>query len=245
MYNHGAGEDSDDRKTGGRKGMESYQNAQEQVVGICHRLVEKGLLVGTGGNVSVRIAGEHAFAITPSNYDYMKMKVEDVCVLGWDLSILEGTMKPSVESAMHAAIYKNRLDVNVIIHTHQVYASAFSLINTPIPALYDEQVRFLGRSVEIVKYAPSGTGFLMKNIVKKLGNHANAYILQNHGALNLGPDADRAIFNVQLLEICAATYLLALCTEKKVSRVPLPFREVAVSMLRKDQKIEEDLNKKE
>jgi len=225
--------------------MASYQSAQGEVFGICRKLVEKGLLMGTGGNVSVRIPGEPAFAITPSNYDYMKMKPEDVCVLKWDLTPIEAAMKPSVESAMHAAIYENRPDVNVVIHTHQVYASAFSLINTPIPTLYDEQARFLGRSVEIVKYAPSGTGFLKNNIVKKLGNHANAYILQNHGALNLGPDADRTIFNVQLLEKCAATYLLALCTEKKVSRIPLPFREVAVSMLRKDQKKEEDLNKEQ
>jgi L-ribulose-5-phosphate 4-epimerase len=222
--------------------MASYQTAQGLVVEICRKLVEKGLLTGTGGNVSVRIAGEQAFAITPSNYDYMIMKPEDVCVLKWDLSAIQAAMKPSVESAMHAAIYENRPDVHVVIHTHQVYASAFSLINTPIPALYDEQARFLGRSVEIVQYAPSGTGFLKNNIVRKLGNHANAYILQNHGALLLGPDADRTIFNVELLEKCAATYLLALCTEKKVSRVPLPFREVAFSMLRKDQKKEEGLN---
>ena len=223
--------------------MVFYPSAQGEVVGICRKLVEKGLLMGTGGNVSVRIPGEPAFAITPSNYDYMKMRPEDVCILKLDLSPVQAAMKPSVESAMHAAIYENRLDVNVVIHTHQVYASAFSLINTPIPALYDEQARFLGRSVEIVAYAPSGTGFLKHNIIRKLGNHAHAYILQNHGALLLGPDADRTIFNVELLEKCAITYMLALVTEKKVNRVPLPFRELAVSMLRRDQKKEEALNK--
>jgi L-ribulose-5-phosphate 4-epimerase len=214
----------------------NYDSSKQQMVEICYTLVEKGLLMGTGGNVSVRVVGQDALAITPSNYDYVKMKLEDVCILGWDLSVLEGEMKPSVESAMHAAIYEHRLDVNVVIHTHQVYASAFSLINEPIPALYDEQVRFLGKSVEIVNYAPSGTGFLKKNIVKKLGNHANAYILQNHGALCLGPDAERTIFNVQLLEKCAVTYLLALVTEKKVTKIPPAFREIAFLMLRKDQK---------
>lgn len=219
--------------------MEKYDSSKQQVVDICHTLVEKGLLMGTGGNVSVRVAGQDALAITPSNYDYVKMKPKDICVLGWDLSVIEGEMKPSVESAIHAAIYEHRADVNVVIHTHQVYASAFSLINAPIPALYDEQVRFLGKSVEIVKYAPSGTGFLKSNIVKRLGNHANAYILQNHGALCLGLDAERTIFNVQLLEKCAVSYLLALCTEKKVSRIPMPFREIAFSMLRKDQRKEE------
>ena len=61
---------------------------------------------------------------------------------------------------MHAAVYQERPDVNAIVHTHQPYASALALVRQPIPALFDEQVRFLGRSVEIIDYAPSGTGFL-------------------------------------------------------------------------------------
>ncbi len=215
--------------------MGSFDVYKQQVVATCQALVEKGYLIGTGGNVSVRVAGQAAFAITPSNYDYTKMLPEDICVLTLAGEPLEGSRKPSIENGMHAAIYEQRPDANVVIHTHQIYASAFALINRPIPALYDEQVRFLGRSVEIVGYAPSGTGFLKKNLVARLKNHCNAYILQNHGAVCLGGDAERAVFNVELLEKCALTYLLALCTEQKVGRIPLPVREIAFSKLRKDQ----------
>lgn len=222
--------------------MNPVLEAKQTVVSICQKLIEKKILMGTGGNISVRVAGEKAFAITPSNYDYAKMTPEDICVLGWDLSVIEGARKPSVESSMHAAIYENRADTNCIIHTHQVYASALALTGTPIPALYDEQIRFLGRSVEIVEYAPSGTPFLKNKVAKKLSNHANAYIMQNHGAVLLGPDPDRTIFNVQLLEKCAVTYILALCTEKKVTKVPDVFRELAFAMLRKDEKKAEKLN---
>lgn len=223
--------------------MSEILEAKKTVLEICQKLIAKGILMGTGGNISVRVAGQKAFAITPSNYDYTKMTVEDICVLGWDLSVIEGTMKPSVESSMHAAIYEHRLDTNCVIHTHQIYASALALTHTPIPALYDEQVKFLGRKVEIVDYAPSGTPFLKNNVVKRLGNHANAYILQNHGALLLGPDADRTIFNVQLLEKCAVTYILAICSEKKISQVPAAFRELAFMMLRKDEKKAEQQNR--
>ena len=223
--------------------MSEILEAKKTVLEICQKLIAKGILMGTGGNISVRVAGQKAFAITPSNYDYTKMTVEDICVLGWDLSVIEGKMKPSVESSMHAAIYEHRLDTNCVIHTHQIYASALALTHTPIPALYDEQVKFLGRKVEIVDYAPSGTPFLKNNVVKRLGNHANAYILQNHGALLLGPDADRTIFNVQLLEKCAVTYILAICSEKKISQVPAPFRELAFMMLRKDEKKAEQQNR--
>lgn len=206
------------------------------VVDTCKNLVEKGFLSATGGNVSVRIGSENAIAVTPSNYDYLKMVPEDVCVVDLDLQPLAGTRIPSVETPMHAAIYRVRPDVNAIIHTHQVYPSTLALIGEPIPALFDEQVRFLGRSVDIIPYAPSGTGALMKTVAKHVQNHNNAFIMANHGALLFGDNMERAVHNVSVLEKCALAYLLTLCTEKKASRIPLVVREVAFSKLRKDQK---------
>lgn len=184
----------------------------------------------------MRIIGQEAFAITPSNFDYAKMTPTDICVLDFKLNPLEGTRKPSVESAMHAAVYQSRGDVNAVIHTHQVYPSTLAIINAPIPALFDEQVRFLGRSVGIISYAPSGTRMLKDTIARRIGNHHNAYMMANHGALVFGHDLERALHNVEVLEKCALAYLLAICTEKKVSKIPLIVREVAFSKLRKDQK---------
>lgn len=216
--------------------MSQYQPYKQQVVATAQQLTEKGYLMATGGNLSVRITGQAAFAITPSNFDYLKMQPDDVCILDFDLNVLEGQLKPSVESGMHAGIYHARPDVNAIVHTHQVYASALALINAPIPALFDEQVRFLGRSIEIIPYAPSGTGFLKNAIVKHIQNHNNAYIMKNHGALCFGHDVERAAHNVEILEKCSLAYLLALCTERTVSKIPLPIREIAFAKLRKDQK---------
>ena len=137
---------------------------------------------------------------------------------------------------MHAAVYERRADVSVIIHTHQPYASALALMERPIPALFDEQVRYLGRSVELVSYAPSGTSFLKKNVAKKIASGANAYILENHGVLVLGGDAEQAVHNMALLEKVALDYLLALLTDGRAEKVPLPIREIAFQKLRKDEK---------
>jgi len=242
--------------------MEQFDIYKQQIVDTCHLLVEKGYLMATGGNVSVRIPGQNAFAVTPSNYDYMKMVPTDVCILDFGLNPLEGQrperssacastagtgersrrrpvegqLKPSVEAAMHGAIYQVRGDVNAVIHTHQVYVSALTLIKAPIPALFDEQARFLGRSVDIIPYAPSGTGMLKNTIAKHVKNHNNAFMMQNHGALVFGHDMERAIHNVEILEKCALAYLLAICSERKVSKIPLAVREVAFAKLRKDQK---------
>ena len=216
--------------------MGQFDSAKNLIVETARELTKKGYLMATGGNLSVRIAGQSALAITPSNYDYMKMLPEDICVLDFELNVLEGQLKPLVESGMHAAIYQARPDVNAVVHTHQVYASTLTLIRMPIPALFDEQTRFLGRSVNIIPYAPSGTGLLANTIARHVRDNNNAYMMQNHGALVFGHDMERAVHNVEILEKCSLAYLLALCTERKVSKIPLAVREIAFSKLRKDQK---------
>ena len=205
------------------------------IIDTARELCAKGFLSATGGNLSVRIPGEDAFAITPSNYDYLKMVREDICILGSNLESMGGTRTPSVESGMHAAIYQARPDVGAILHTHQVYPSTLALIGKPIPALFDEQVRFLGRSVEIIPYAPSGTGELAGTVARHVRGGDNAFIMANHGALLFGIDMERAVHNAAVLEKCALAYLLTLCTGEEASSIPLAAREVAFARLREDQ----------
>jgi len=219
--------------------MGLYSSSAGQVLEICRGLLDRGFLKSTEGNVSVRIPGRQEFAITPTSYSYADMVPEDICVLDFALRPITGTKKASIESSMHAAVYRHRPDVNVVIHTHQPYASALGLMGKPIPALFDEQVRYLGRGVEIIDYGPSGTSFLRRKVEAKIGNGDNAFILASHGALVLGGDPDRALFNVFLLEKCSLAYLVSLMASdegERVARIPLPVREVAFSRLRGDEK---------
>ncbi|MBG0783663.1 MAG: class II aldolase/adducin family protein [Anaerolineaceae bacterium] len=216
--------------------MSKYDWEKRSLVETAQELTAEGLLMATGGNLSMRAKDHTAFAITPSDRNYLEMKPEDICIMDAEAGQIEGALKPSVESKMHAAIYNERQDVNAIIHTHQALASALTLIKAPIPALFDEQVRFLGRRVEIIPYAPSGTGMLVKQVAKHVRNHNNAYLLQNHGALIFGDSMERAIENAQVLEKCAKAYLLSLLTDRKISRLPVPIREIIFRMLREDQK---------
>lgn len=216
--------------------MTDYHSFQQQVIDYSRKLADEGFLKGTGGNVSVRVAGENALAITPSNQDYYSITLEDVCVYSLEGRKIQGEMKPSIEMGFHSAVYQARPDVGCVMHTHQDFASAIALINKPIPALFDEQVRFLGRCVDIIPYAPSGTGMLAKQVRKSVQSHHNAYILKNHGALCLGPTPERAFHNVLLLEKAALSYILALYTEEKIGKIPLPIREIAFAKLRSEQK---------
>ncbi len=216
--------------------MGDYEFIQQQVIDYSCKLVQEGYLKGTGGNVSIRMPGKDILAITPSNQDYLIMAPDDICIYSFDEKVIVGTMKPSIEMALHIAVYKTRPDVGCVMHTHQEFASAVALINKSIPALFDEQVRFLGRCVEIIPYAPSGTGMLAKQVRKTVKNNHNAYILKNHGALCMGPTPERAYHNVLLLEKVAVDYILALCTDEKMSKIPLVVREIAFAKLRSEQK---------
>jgi glutamate-1-semialdehyde 2,1-aminomutase len=218
-----------------------FRVARQHVVDMCRTMLERGYLKATEGNVSVRIAGHRLYAVTPSNYDYDRMRPEDVCIVDFDGRHVPDEsgagLAPSIECGMHANIYRERPDVNAIVHTHQPYASALAFLRRPIPALTDEQVRFLGRQVAIVDYAPAGTGFLARNVQKKVAGGDNAFIIANHGIVALGTDPDRAVFNMALLEKVSLAYLLALTTETgKVYTIPTWVREIAFAKLRADEK---------
>lgn len=207
----------------GKKGtfiLSKYHAYKESVLQYSQRLSQKGYTVGTGGNTSILIEGEEAIAITPTSMDYFGIHIDDICIVDFKMNVLEGDYKPSIETAMHIAVYKNRPDVNAIIHTHQVYASIFALINEPIPALFDEVTLNTGHIIDVVPYALSGSHQLSQNITARLNNRCNCYIIQNHGALSLGVSIENAYRNVELLEKISRTYYYALVTGKHISTLP-------------------------
>lgn len=204
--------------------MTKYDNYKKNVLEASLWLSKHGYFGshrGTGGNVSVRI-DEATMAITPSSVMYRELSTADICVVGFDLSVIDEKSKltPSVESGMHSIIYQKRPDINAIVHTHQIYGSVFALINTPIPALFDEVSFSLGQMVEIIPYALSGSSELANNVAGKLSNNANAYIIQNHGILSLGKNLDKALLNAELLEKVAQIYCLTLSTGKTPHILP-------------------------
>ncbi len=220
--------------------MGKYDSYKKTILDACQWMVKQGYVVtgGSGGNISMRIEGENAVAVSPSSMDYMELVEDDICVVDYDLKAIESKHSPSVETRMHVAVYKNRLDVNCIVHTHQVFASVFALINEPIPALFDEVIVNIGNVVEIIPYGMSGSNELLQNVESKVGNQCMCYIIQNHGALNLGMDMKAALMNVGLLEKVARVYYYALSTNKPISIVPEEQVNAFYKFLKSEQKKE-------
>ncbi|HPC86800.1 MAG TPA: class II aldolase/adducin family protein [Smithellaceae bacterium] len=213
--------------------MGLYDSYQKDVLEASLWLSEHGYfgsLRGTGGNVSARIAGRDLMAITPSSVKYSDLAPSDICIVDFAGAVVEGKYPPSIEAGMHAAIYRERPDVNAVVHTHQLYGSVFAALGRPIPVLFDEVAFALGESVEVAPYALSGSAELASNVAGLLANHANAYLIQNHGILALGKNMDKALLAAELLEKIAHIYCLALSTGKPVTLLPDATRETARSL---------------
>jgi ribulose-5-phosphate 4-epimerase/fuculose-1-phosphate aldolase len=202
--------------------MSQYDPEKLTVLEAAHWLAAHGYLGkrSSGGNISLRVANQDAVAITPSGRAYLKMAVEDVCVVDLDGNPLDGSLKPSIEVGMHLSVYKHRPDVQAVIHTHQTYASVLAILNRPIPALFDEIIVEIGPAVEVIPYAFSGSADLVQNVAGKLVNQCHCYLIQNHGALSLGSDMERALKNAELLENVARIYYHALATGLDISELP-------------------------
>ncbi|HDP79699.1 MAG TPA: class II aldolase/adducin family protein [Spirochaetes bacterium] len=213
--------------------MGKYYDYQKEVLNWSLWLSENGFFgtkLGTGGNVSMRIPGEEAAAMTPSSRKYSELTAADICIVDFEGKVLEGELKPTVEQGMHLAVYKNREKVNAVAHTHQTYASLLSVIGTSIPALFDEVAFDIGDIVEVVPYALSGSVELAANVAAKLGNNCNCYLIQNHGALNLGSSIEKACLHAEMLEKICMVYYHALVSGKEISVLPEPVIELVKAL---------------
>jgi L-fuculose-phosphate aldolase len=190
--------------------MSQWQNEKEQVLKVARQMLAEGLVVGTAGNVSMRLPpfeGREIIAITPHHIYYDLMTPDDIVIMDYEGESQEGDI-PSVEAMLHVGIYQARKNVKAVIHTHSVYASAFAVAGRNIPAILDEQVTYLGGEVRLAKYAVSGSEELANNVVQALGKN-NAVLLPSHGMVGVGRSLREALTVCQLVERTAQIFQLA------------------------------------
>lgn len=198
-----------------------WDSEKKMVLEAALQMAERGLVVGTMGNVSMRIVntdGRELVAITPSGRHYDLLKPGDMVIVDFEGKRIEGRLKPSVETMLHIAIYQARQQVNAVVHAHPVFSSVVAVAGLKIPPILDDQVACLGGEIKVAEYAPSGTSAMVRNVVSALGAR-NAVLMANHGALGVGKDLRDAVVNCELLEKTAKVYVYALAIGK-VNLVP-------------------------
>lgn len=164
------------------------------------RMSDAGFVLGTWGNVSIRVNDK--FVITPSGMAYSKMNPKDMVIVNIDGDVVEGKWKPSTETSLHATIYHARTDANAVLHTHSIFASAVAVTRSVIPPIVEDLVQIVGGSVEVAPYALSGTQELRQNVVELLSDR-NAVLLANHGMVGIGKDVEEAWVVCEVVEKAA------------------------------------------
>ncbi|MCJ7521507.1 MAG: class II aldolase/adducin family protein [Dehalococcoidia bacterium] len=201
--------------------MSAWQSEKQTVLEAARKMAERGFVVGTSGNISMRLkepGGRELVAITPNNRHYDSMEADDIGIVDLEGQLVEGELTTSIETMLHTGIYKARKKVNAVIHTHPVFSSVFSVAGLEIPPILDDQITYLGGEIKVAAYSLPGSQELVSNVVPALGPR-NAVILANHGALTVGRDMREAFVNTEMLEKTVIIYLYALGLGK-INTVP-------------------------
>lgn len=185
--------------------------AKALVIEAGKKLVETGLIARTWGNISARIS-DTQFIITPSGRPYETLTPDELVIVNIADCEYEGDIKPSSEKGVHADAFRLRPDVNFVIHTHQVNASALSPTGREIADFSAKAQKVLGPKVPVAEYGMPSTGMLRKAVAAAVEANpdCNAIIMKHHGAVCLGADYDEAFLVTETLEdVCG----------KEISRV--------------------------
>lgn len=161
-------------------------------------MLRQGLVVGTVGNVSARTLD--GFAITPTRTPYDTLRPRDIVQLDLDGRVVAGRAAPSRESRLHAAVYRARPDVEAVVHTHSVHATAWSFRQDEAPLPEIEELSYYGIApVATAPPAPAGSAELARGAVAALGT-GDVVLLAGHGVLAVGPSVDHALTTALVVE---------------------------------------------
>ncbi|MFG3660653.1 class II aldolase/adducin family protein [Streptomyces sp. NPDC047706] len=199
---HGGARDAPEPRGSGVPDQEA--RAWEELVATARRTVSEGLVVGTSGNVSVRVGD--TVLVTPSGVPYDRLGPHDITGVSPDGRQVRGTLVPTSELPMHLAVYRTT-DARAVVHTHAVHATAVSTLVPELPLIH-YMAGALGGPVRVAPYATYGTEELAENMLRALAGRSGC-LLQNHGTVTYGTTLAEAYDRTAQLEWMCRLWLTA------------------------------------
>lgn len=170
----------------------NYALIREQVYHTVLKSVTAGLLRLSVGNISTRTE-DGLVAITPSGIPYDVLRPDDIALVDLDGHSVDAPKKPSSETPMHTAIYRDLPEVGAILHTHSVYAITFATLGHDIPMVSIE-LFVCGAPIPVARWACPGTPEAGKVTVELFSQRPGLKIclLRNHGLVAIGKNLEQA-----------------------------------------------------
>lgn len=186
---------------------------RRQVVTVCRRLYDRGLIAGSDGNVSVRVdsrGGGSGLLITPAGVSKVDVGVDDLVEVSLEgpRSARSRGSRPSTELAMHVRLYRRRSDVGAVVHAHPPFATAFAAAGATVPAdALPEMVYQLG-NIAYVPFVVPGSEAFADAMEPYISAH-DVFLFANHGATTVGRTLSAAHQRMESLEHGARIVWLA------------------------------------
>ena len=185
----------------------SEQQHRADIVEVGRRLYARGYTASNDGNISLRLDAARLL-MTPTSVCKGFMSPEMMCITDLDGKKIAGDRNPSSEMQMHLEVYRQRPEVQAVVHAHPPIATGFAVAGIPLDrAVLAEVVTTLG-SVPIAEYATPSTKELPEAVRKYVKAH-DGMLLANHGALTLGADVFAAYYKMETIEHFAKISLVA------------------------------------
>ena len=187
--------------------MTSPYEIKKEICEIGRRIYANGYVAANDGNISVKV-NDNEFYCTPTGVSKGFMTPDMIIRVDANGNKLEGKLNPSSEIKMHLRVYKERPDVNAVVHAHPPTATGFAVANIPLDKyIMPEAVIYLG-SVPICEYGTPSTDEIPNSLIPYIQKH-DAFLLQNHGALTVGNTLLKAFFAMETVEFYAKISLIA------------------------------------
>jgi L-ribulose-5-phosphate 4-epimerase len=184
-----------------------FEKEKMEIIKAGMKLDKYGLIALAGGNLSLRMpSGE--ILVTPSGMIYEEMVADDVLVMDLEGKVIEGTKKPSSDTEAILYIFQNRPDLNAVIHTHQPYATAISLVEDEFKVNLTTLANSTAGSVKVSPFSAAGSIDMGIDTIKYLGDSL-AVILAHHGVMTVGTSLKQALYAAVYMEEAAKCYLAA------------------------------------
>ena len=183
------------------------EQLRADIVEVGRRMDARGYGASNDGNISTRIDKERLLT-TPKSVPKGYMTPDMMVIVDFDGKKIAGDRDASSELPMHLEIYRNRPDVNAVVHAHPPTATGFATAGVPLTrAVLAEVVTTLG-SIPIAEYGTPSTAELPAAVRKYIKAH-DGMLLANHGAVTCGSDVMSAYYKMETIEHFAKISLVA------------------------------------
>jgi L-fuculose-phosphate aldolase len=180
---------------------------RELLIFVCRKLYERVYVTATDGNVSTRLPNGNILT-TPTGICKGFVQVDELIEVDLESNVVSGQLKPSTEVAMHLFIYKNRPDINSVVHAHPSYATGFATAGIAMDSFVFPEVTVNIGMIPLAKYGTPSTREIVDSLAPYVKS-CSAFLLANHGAVTTGKDLMDAYFKMEKLEHSSHTLYIA------------------------------------